>query len=128
MCIRERGRARSKESKRTRERAREREREREIKKDRTKKRNRNPEKEKDKVALEKAFLSSLGLRIGSGKVCCNCAPWEQTQESELGPLMVYIVTQKIVKKLVFSKVLLRDLILFGQGRQAICFHYFSRKT
>ena len=28
--------------------------------------------------VEKAFLSSLGSRISSGKVCCNCEPWEQT--------------------------------------------------
>ena len=37
--------------------------------------------------LYKAFLSSLGSRMSSGKVCCNCDPWEQTYQSELDPLM-----------------------------------------
>jgi hypothetical protein len=26
------------------------------------------------IALEKAYLSSLGSRIGPGQVCCNCEP------------------------------------------------------
>ena len=30
------------------------------------------------LLLEKAYLSSLGSRISSGKCCCNCEPWEQT--------------------------------------------------
>jgi len=40
----------------------------------TKEKRKGKGKRKNRLLLYKALLSSLGSRISSGKVCCNCEP------------------------------------------------------
>ena len=64
--------------------------------------------------MEKAYLSSLGSRISSGTVCCNCEPWEQTYYRKwIGPSHGP-VPWKCVEKLFFNKGLISSLTLLGK--------------
>ena len=61
------------------------------------------------LLVEKAYLSSLGSRISSGKVCCNCDP--ENKPTKVNWALSWPSALEICGKMLFNKGLISSLIL-----------------